>query len=218
MVSVLLVDDQRLFIEGLQAILSQEEEIEVVGLASDGEGILDLVNELKPDVILMDMHMSQSAGVETTFQVKTKYPKVKVILLTGSAEEETIVYGLNAGADGFLSRELDRNQLIKAIYDVNYNEVVISGEAAKLLAKRFRDIQYDNKDILNDRLQNRRIYLTNRELEIADLLMDGATNRYISEKLSLSEGTVKNYISDLYSKVDIHHRKKIIDFLKGLIK
>ncbi|GAB3805706.1 response regulator transcription factor [Virgibacillus kimchii] len=217
MVKVLLVGDQRLFIEGLRAILSKERDIEVVGLLSGVEAILGEVDRLKPDVILMDIHMPQHNGIEATFQVKAKYPHVKVVLLTTFAEEELIIFGVHAGADGFLMKELDREQLIRALQDVNYGHPVISGEAARILAKRILDLEYDQKDILDERLKKQHIHLTTRELEIATLLMEGATNKHIAETLVLSEGTIKNYISDLYSKADIHNRKEFIHFLRGLV-
>jgi DNA-binding NarL/FixJ family response regulator len=217
MVKVMLVDDQRLFIEGVQAILSQEEDIEVVGLAANGLEILDNIEALEPDIILMDVYMPNSNGIEATFQIKNRFPHIKVILLTAFAEEELIIYGLNAGADGFLLKELDREQLTRAIRDVSYEEVVISGKAAKILAKKIRDLKYDKKQILQERLSKQQIHLTQRELEIADLLAEGATNKYIAQSLTLSEGTIKNYISDLYHKLDIHNRKDVISFIQKLV-
>jgi DNA-binding NarL/FixJ family response regulator len=218
MVKVMLVDDQRLFIEGLQAILSQEKDIEVVGLASNGLKILDRIGELKPDIIFMDLHMPDSNGIEATFQIKDRYPHIKVVLLTRFAEEELIVFGLNAGADGYLLKELERDQLIQAIRDVSYDEVVISGKAARILAKKIRDLKYNKKEILQERLERQHIYLTSRELDIAYLLMEGAINKVIAEKLMLSEGTIKNYISDVYHKLDIHNRKDVTRFLKKLVR
>jgi len=215
MVKLLLVDDQRLFMEGLRVILTREKGVEVAGFTTKVSEILGLVGEIEPDIILMDVHME--GGIEAIYQVKEQYPNVKVILLSSFAEEELIIIGLSAGADGFLLKELEREQLIRAIHDANHNEVVISGEAANILAKKVRSLIYDNKDILDERLKLQHIYLTTRELEMADLLLGKATNKQIADKLSLSEGTVKNYISDLYGKLNIHSRSEIIKYLQGLV-
>ena len=217
MVKVMLVDGQRLFIEGIQAILSQEEDIEVVGLASDGLKILGDIEVLKPDVLLMDINLPESNGIEATFQIKNRYPDIKIILLTTFAEEELIIYGFNAGADGYLLKELDREQLIRAIQDVTYDEVVISGKAAKMLATKIRHLKYDKKAILQDRLKGQHIHLTKRELELAYMLTEGATNKHMAKKLVLSEGTIKNYISDLYDQLEMRNRKEVKAFLKSLI-
>ncbi|MFA1822238.1 response regulator [Virgibacillus oceani] len=217
MVKVMMVDGQRLFIEGVRAILSQEEDIEVVGLASDGLKILDDIEALKPDVLLMDINIPESNGIEATFQIKDRYPHIKIILLTTFAEEELIIYGFNAGADGYLLKELDQEQLIRAILDVSYDEVVISGKAAKLMATKIRHLKYDKKVILQDRLKGQHIHLTKRELELAYMLTEDATNKKMAEKLMLSEGTIKNYISDLYDQLKMRNRKEVKAFLKTLI-
>lgn len=217
MVKVMLVDDQRLFIEGLQAILSQEKDIEVVGLASNGFEVINRIETLKPDIILMDIHMPDTNGLEATFKIKDAFPHIKVILLTTFAEEELIIYGFNAGADGFLLKELEREQLIRAIEDVYHDEVVIAGQAARILAKNVRDMKYNKEDILKERLDKQHIKLTHRELEIANLVMEGSSNKYMADELGLSEGTIKNYISDLYHKLDIHNRKDVTKYLQKLV-
>ncbi|MYL46675.1 response regulator [Virgibacillus halodenitrificans] len=216
MVKVLLVDDQRLFTDGIIAILAETDDIQVVGVATNGEEAIAKFQQYEPDLVLMDIHMPHVNGIRATLDIKESYPDVKVILLTTFADEDLIVRGFNVGADGYLLKDLNGEKLIWAIREAERGEMVISGPVARILAKKIREYKYDKKEIFRQKLATLEVVLTPRELEIAYMLMEEETNKSIAQKLYLSEGTIKNYISDLYHKLNIHSRKRVIDFLKGL--
>lgn len=216
MIKVLLVEDQRLFREGMNALIANEDDIEVVGMAQHGQDAIEQMEKLQPDVVLMDVHMPEVDGIKATIYIKENYPKTKVILLTTYPEEDLIITGISIGADGFLVKSIDKERLIRSIRDVYENQIVLAGEAARILAKRIEGFNYDKKEILDRKLKYRNIYLTGREIDVALLLMDGMTNNDIAQKLYLSQGTVKNYISEVYQKLDLRNRKDVIVFLHGL--
>lgn len=217
MINVLLVEDQRLFREGVQALINGQSDINVLGMAENGEEAIQQTNELAPDVILMDIHMPNLDGIKATTQIKKNHPTVKVILLTTAAEEDLIIRGIAIGAEGFLLKELYPDNLRNAICDAYRGQVVLSGEVAKILATRIRDLTLNKKQILQKRLENQDLHFTKRELDIAYLFMNGNTNKHIAEKLFLGEGTVKNYISEIYNKLDIRNREQAVEYLRSLL-
>lgn len=218
MINVLLVEDQRLFREGIKALINQEDDLYVIGMAENGEESAKLIADRQPDVVLMDIHMPGINGIKATLQIKEKYPNIKVILLTTTIDEELVITGLDAGADGFLFKNLNASKLIQTIRDGYYGEMVLSGEAAKILARRIRDFKYNKKQILERKLENRGIYFSERELDISYLMMEGKSNKVIAQRLYLSEGTIKNYVSELYRKIKIKNRSKAIEYFQSLLE
>lgn len=218
MINVLLVEDQRLFREGVKALTETQEDIGIIGMAPNGEDAIAMIPELKPDVVLMDIHMPDMDGIKATAHIKEKHPTVKVVLLTTAPEEELIIRGLSVGADGFLLKELYPDTLHNAIRDAYRGQFVLSGEVAQILATRIRELTLNKKQILAKRLENNNINLTNRELDIAYLLMEGNSNNQAANKLFLGEGTIKNYISDIYNKLDIHNREQAREYLSSLLR
>lgn len=213
----MLVEDQRLFSEGVEALISNTKDIQVVGVANNGKEAIEIFNQCVPDVVLMDIHMPELNGIKATIRVKETHPEVKVILLTTYADEDLVIAGVNAGADGFLLKSLRSVSLIRCIRDAYDNEIVLSGAAARILAEKIRDQTYSKKEILDRKLRNRNITLSARELDIVCLLMKNLTNKQIADKLFLSEGTIKNYISELYHKFDIPNRKKLLQYLQKVL-
>lgn len=216
MIKVLLVEDQRLFSEGIKALLATEADIKVVGMVSHGREAIEQIEELQPHIVLMDVHMPEVDGIKATIYMKQNYPDVKVILLTTYADVDLITDGLTVGAKGFLLKSLDAARLVRSIRDVYEDQIVISGEVARMLANKLREYKYDKKEILGRNLANEAIYLSKRELDVAFLLLDDSTNKYMAQRLYLSEGTVKNYISEIYNKIGIRNRKDIISYLRSL--
>ncbi|CDO03685.1 Transcriptional regulatory protein LiaR [Oceanobacillus picturae] len=217
MIKVMLVEDQRLFSEGVEALISNTDDIQVVGVAANGEEAIKTFKQCLPDVVLMDIHMPHLDGIKATVRIKENHPDTKIILLTTYADEDLIITGINAGADGFLLKSLRAASLIRCIRDVYADEIVLSGAAARILAEKIRNQTYSKKQILDRKLQNRNYVLSKRELDIACLLMDHHTNKQIAEKLYLSEGTIKNYISELYHKFNIPNRKNLINYLNKVL-
>ncbi|MBY7144611.1 response regulator transcription factor [Virgibacillus sp. NKC19-3] len=217
MISVLLVEDQRLFAEGVRALIERVDDMEVVGTATDGKEAVQFMSQSEADVILMDIYMPRVNGILATTHLKDNYPGVKIVLLTSFADEDLVVAGMVWGADGFLSKKLDATRLIQSIRNAYDDQVVISGEAARILAKKIQGFKYGRKQLLERELDKQHIHLGERELDIAYLIMKEMTNKHIAQQLFLSEGTIKNYISDIYHKVNIHNRKDVIAYLRGLL-
>ncbi|MBT2216487.1 response regulator transcription factor [Virgibacillus dakarensis] len=215
--NVLVVEDQRLFREGIHALIDGKEDIQVIGMAENGEEAIQMTNELLPDVVLMDIHMPILDGIKATAKIKKTQPAVKVVLLTTTAEEDLVIRGIAVGADGFLVKALYPDTLHRAIQDAYRGEVVFSGEAAKVLATRIRELLFNKKQILAKRLENQNLFFTKRELDIAYLLMNDKTNKQMSQELFIGEGTVKNYISEIYFKLGVRRRKEATNFLKSLL-
>src|SRR5690625_1634484 len=208
MIKVLLVNGQRLFNEAVKALLFPERDMFVVGSATTGEDAVDRLNIKLPDVVLRDVHMPDVDGIKMTMHIKDNYPHIKVIFLTTFSNKQLVIAGIAAGADGFLLKNIDSDSLLQSIRNAYRDQVVFSGEVAKILAKAVIEVRYDPHEILKAKLEKRDIYLSHRELEVASLIIDKCTNKEISQKLYLSEGTIKNYISEIYSKLNVRTRKE----------
>ncbi|MGP4106001.1 response regulator [Virgibacillus sp. L01] len=134
MINVLLVDNQRLFREGVKALTDSQQDINIIGMAPNGQDAIAMITELVPDVVLMDVHMPDMDGIRATAHIIEMHPTVKVVLLTTVAEEELIIRGISVGADGFLLKELYPDTLHNAIRDAYRGQVVLSREIAQILA------------------------------------------------------------------------------------
>src|SRR5699024_4977546 len=150
-------------------------------------------------------------------RVKHEYPDVKVILMTSFEDKDFIIKSIQAGVNAFLYTNVDGNTLINTIRDVHEGKYVISGEAAKILAEEIVAGNLNVKKRIGQTLTNQNILLTPREMDVARRLMKSTTNKEIAKRLYLSEGTVKNYVSDLYIKLDIHNRRRLSAYLRELI-
>lgn len=212
----MLVENQRLVCEGILALLAMEKDMSITSTVKTEEEFCKQLRRDIYDIILMNMHVPKFDGIKATVHVKKNYPDTKIIHLTTFAEEDLVIEGILSGADGFLQTSIDSDNFIQSIRNIHKGDTVISGEAAKILAKKIVSTTCEKSEILNRKLRNRNIKLTKRELDVAYLLMEGKTNREIANELYLTEGTVKNYISELYTKLDLHRRKDVIGFLREL--
>jgi len=217
MIKVLLVNEQRLFNEAVESLLITEADMIVVGKATTGKDAIEQIQIKLPDVVLLDVHMPDIDGIKMTVHIKENYPDIKVIFLTTFSNKQLVIAGIIAGADGFLLQSIDAENLLQSIRNAYRNQVVISGDAAKIIAKAVIEVKCEPHEILKTKLAKRDIELSHRELEIALLLVNEHTNKEIARKLYLSEGTVKNYVSEMYSKLNVHTRKEAIDYLEKLI-
>lgn len=218
MINVFLVDDQRLFREGLEAIIRGTDDIHVIGMAENGKDAIPQIEKQLPDVVLMDICMPHLDGIKATVYLKEHYPSVKVVMLTSEMKEDHVIEGISVGADGFLLKELYVDTFLRSIRETARGEFVFSGEVARILAANIRDLTLNKKQIFAKRLEHRGIQLINRDLDIAYLFMQGNTNKHIAEQLFLSEGTVKNYISALYSKLDVRNRARAVAYLRKIME
>jgi DNA-binding NarL/FixJ family response regulator len=214
-IKLLLVDDQDLIRESLHIVLDMDPEIKVVGLAENGAVALTLCEEHQPDVVLMDIHMPVMDGVEATRQLKTRWPDIRVIILTTFQEVSYVVDALSAGAEGYLLKAIHPKDLAAGIKWVSQGGTLIPQDVAKLLVKQLQgdgaqgsaggSVQAASSS--GDAASRSEAYgLSDREQQVLQCISDGLNNKEIAEKLYLSEGTVKNYISSIYSKLDVRDR------------
>jgi DNA-binding NarL/FixJ family response regulator len=202
MIKVLIVDDQELIRESLSIVLTGEADLEIVGVAENGRAAVDQAARFSPDVILMDIHMPLMDGVEATRQIKQQFPALRVIILTTFQELEYVKEGLSAGAEGYLLKAIHPKDLAAGIRLVHHGGTLINQEIAKQLVADWISPSGQMKKVNFD--------LTEREVEILEELARGSTNREIARKLFLTEGTVKNYASSIYSKLDVIGRQKAV--------
>lgn len=205
MIRILLVDDQALFREGLRTLLSVRPDLEVVGEAENGREAIDAVAKLQPDVILMDLRMPVLNGVAATRQLQQEQPDSKVIVLTTFDDDEYIFDGLRAGAVGYLLKDVSSDKLVEAIRAAARGESFLEPSiAAKVVAEFTRLSGQARPSLSSD--QPLVAPLSERELEILRVLADGASNREIAQKLYITEGTVKNHVTNILGKLGVRDR------------
>ncbi len=207
MIKVLLVDDQTIIRDGLRALLSMHADIEVAGEAGNGREAVELVRFLKPDIVLTDIRMPEMDGVEATQRIKKEFPDTVVIVLTTFDDDEYIIKAMTYGASGYLLKDMGADKLIEAIHDGLRGNIILPGRvAAKITSKLVGSAPADIAP--GD--------FSEREIEIIRLMMQGKNNRDIAEALYLSTGTVKNYISQIYLKINVNDRANAVLAFKRL--
>lgn len=208
---LLLVDDQDLIRESLHIVLDMDPDIYVVGLAENGHIALKHCEEQQPDVVLMDIHMPVMDGVEATRQIKATWPQIRVIILTTFQEISYVVDALGAGAEGYLLKAIHPKDLAAGIKWVHQGGTLIPQDIARMLVQEARGAsdhtsQSAGVKAVEEQTRTDTYGLSEREVQVLHCIADGLNNREIAEKLFLSEGTVKNYISSIYSKMDVRDR------------
>ncbi len=211
-IRVLIVDDQALFREGLNTILSVHEEFQVIGEAANGEEALRLAVQLQPQVILMDLRMPIMDGVRATQLISSQAPNCKVIVLTTFDDDESIFDGLRAGAVGYLLKDVASEKLFEAIRATARGEYfLLPSVTAKVMAEFSRISQAKPKidELLIEPLSS-------REIEILKCIALGDSNKQIAEKLFIAEGTVKNHVTNILSKLSVKDRAQAVIRSKNL--
>lgn len=212
-IKVLIVDDQELILESLNIVLEMEDDIEVVGLAKNGEEAISHCEKSQPDIILMDINMPIMDGVVATEKIKLRFPLTKIIILTSYKEVEYVLAALGHGAEGYLLKAIHPKNLIAGIRVVHTGSTLISPEMAqkmiKSMSKNGPSSTTDTRTIDPELLKKDKEFgLSTREVEILHKLALGLRNQDIAKALYLSEGTVKNYISNIYSKLNVKGRRE----------
>ena len=202
-IRVLIADDHALVRSGLRSILETEDEIEVVGEASDGHEALAIAQELLPDVILMDIKMGDWDGVTATRRVRNSVPSSRVIVLTNYDEDELVFSSIRAGASGYLLKEVTGSQLTNAIRTVADGFSLIYPSVAKRVLDEFGRLRGGERTTSEDEGYND---LTTREREVLKLVASGRANKEIAATLGISERTVKTHISNIFSKLELTDR------------
>lgn len=209
MIKVLLVDDQDILVEGLKLILGKEEDIEICGSASNGKKAYEACKWNKPDIILMDIKMPELNGVEVTGMIKKDFPDVKIIVLTTFNDDEYIYDALKNGASGYLLKDTSPGEIAKAVRTVYNGGALIQSEVAIKVIDKFSQLAKGNHDKYKD---PRVELLTDREIDILRLIAEGKNNKEISDKLFISQGTVKNHITRILIKLDLRDRTQLAVF------
>jgi DNA-binding NarL/FixJ family response regulator len=203
---VVICDDHALFRRGLEMVLENEPDIEVVGEATDGIQAVEKAQELMPDVILMDVRMPKRSGIEATQQIKELLPHVKILVLTISDDEADLYDSIKAGAAGYLLKEISTDEVADAIRSVWAGHSRISPAMASKLLTEFQAMTKR----ADDRQQIAPPRLTDRELEVLRLVAKGLNNRDIAKNLYISENTVKNHIRNILEKLQLHSRMEAV--------
>jgi len=210
MIRILLVDDQPLFVESLRiSILSYADDMEIVGIANDGNMAISMARNLKPDVILMDVYMPNTNGVSATKKIMESQGKLKIIMLSTYDEDEFVHEALHFGAAGYLLKDISPTELIASIRALMSGVVQISPKIAANLINEM----YNGTTLISSENKEQFIWfktLTDREKEVFGLIATGYANQQIEEHLGLAEQTVRNHISKIYSKLEVKNRFEII--------
>jgi DNA-binding NarL/FixJ family response regulator len=205
-IRVLIVDDHALFRRGLEMVLEQEDDVEVVAEAGDGAEAIEKAQEVMPDVVLMDVRMPRRTGIEATQTIKDLIPHAKILMLTISDEEADLFDAIKAGANGYLLKEISIEEVANAIRSVYQGQSLISPSMASKLLNEFATMvkRADEKQ----QLPTPR--LTDREMEVLRLVAKGHNNRDIAKELYISENTVKNHIRNILEKLHLHSRMEAV--------
>jgi DNA-binding NarL/FixJ family response regulator len=208
MIRVLLVDDQRIVRQGLATILKYAEGIEVVGQAEDGQHAIVLAEELEPDVVLMDIKMPRLGGIPATRQICARLPNTHVIILTTYDADDLVFEGIKVGAKGYLLKDTSGERLVEAVKGVVEGESQIDPGVARKVLAEFQRLADQGIDALPQRQPADLVIepLTSREEEVLELLVEGLSNREIGARLYLTEGTIKNYVSNIIAKLQANDR------------
>ena len=218
MINIILVDDQKIVREGIKMILSLDNEINVIAEAENGKHLLEILNEgVLPDVILMDIRMPIMDGVEATKIIKKKYVDIKVIILTTFNEDEYIFDGITNGADGYILKDAGSDEIIKAIKTAYDGNILLNPEVTKKIVKAFNVmcVAKQTPIKLNDQKKKLKT-LTQRELDVVKLVAQGKSNKDICHMLFLTEGTVKNYLTKIFGKLELTSRTELALFINQI--
>ncbi len=214
-IKILIVDDHTMVRDGLSSMLGRQEDFAIIGEAGNGREAVEKAQDLGPDVILMDLRMPEMTGVEAMRAIGERDPEAKIIVLTTYDTDEYIFDAIEAGAKGYLLKDTSREELFSAVRAVHRGESQIEpGVAAKVLtrlAQLSRQNSYPNRS--NDTLSD-------REIEVLQLIAGGAANKQIAVDLSISESTVKTHVANIFQKLDVSHRTEAVTqaLQRGIIK
>lgn len=200
-VKVMIVDDHKLVREGLRAVFEEGANIEVVAEAGSGEEAVESLEETKPDVILMDISMPGMNGIQATRKIKELQPEAKVVILTMLDQEGYVYEAVKAGATGYMLKSTSSEELIDAIHTVHEGKALLHPDATAQLLKEFVTMAQN---------RTRDYGLSNREMEVLQLLSEGKTNKEIAKALWISEQTVKTHLAHIFDKLGTSDRTETV--------
>lgn len=214
-IRVLLVDDEPLLLESLEIILTLNK-MEIIGKAQDGYEALDILSEQQCDLALVDLNMKGMGGIELIPKIKKEYPAIKILVLTTFYDDSNITQAIGGGADGYLLKDSGKDAILGAIEQIIGGRNVIDGKVMERLSALMTEKMQGTNDATAKTSTSMLLEgMTEREKEICSLMAKGLNNRQIADVLFISEGTVKNYISNIYDKTGIHDRAKLVVAING---
>ena len=206
-IKVLVAEDQELVRKSLEIILGNQDTIELIGAVSNGQEVIRFIRGSLPDIIIMDIRMPKMDGVTCTRIIKDQYPQVKIIILTTFDDDEYIFKALRDGASGYLLKGISVDELITAIHKVYKGSAMINEDIASKVVNLFADIAKSKLYIEVNELGKKDINTTEKKIII--LVSQGLSNKEIAVELSLSEGTVRNYLSNILEKLNLRDRTQL---------
>ncbi|GEN87143.1 response regulator transcription factor [Oceanobacillus sp. FSL W8-0428] len=212
-VNIVLIDDHKLFREGVKRILEFESAFKVVAEGDDGSEAANLVRDNNPDVVLMDINMPKINGVQATADLIRQFPNTKIIILSIHDDENYVTHALKTGAQGYLLKEMDAEALVEAIKVVSSGGSYLHPRITHNLVKEYRRLARENTSSLANRnVEHRKPLhlLTRRECQVLQLLAEGKSNRAVAESLYISEKTVKNHVSNILQKMNVNDRTQAV--------
>ena len=210
MIRLLLVDDQELVCQGLRAMLNLESDIEVVGLANNGQIAIKQVEALEPDVVLMDICMPVMDGREATRIICQQFPQTKILVVSTFDEDEYILQAIKAGAKGYLLKDMPVEELAHAIRLVNRGYSQMGPGLIEKMLERLNEVSHEPPE------SPEFAELTPREVEVLKLIGTGCTNREIAQQLYIAEGTVKSHVTHILNRLDLKNRAQIAIYANSL--
>ncbi|RME05588.1 MAG: DNA-binding response regulator [Anaerolineae bacterium] len=196
---IILVDDHEVVRLGLKALLERHPQFEVVGEAGTAKEALRLVEQYRPDVVVMDIRLPGSSGIEACEKITEKYPDTHVIMLTSYAEDEMLFSAIRAGASGYVLKQIGSDDLVRALEAVGRGEALLDPAVTQRI---FQEVRRASKEEEASAFA----HLTQQEKHVLLLVSEGKTNREIAKELYLGEGTVRNYVSSILSKLNVSNR------------
>ena len=213
-IRVMLIDDDDLLMDSMEVILTVKGNMKIVSVAQDGKEALMKLEKISADIALVDLNMKGMGGIELIPKLKSLYPTMKILVLTTFYDDHYITDAIANGADGYLLKDSKEDSIINAIHQILSGQSILDSKVLQVLSKLMTINQKESK--------SRKEYseipkdLTSRELEVCALIAEGYTNAKIAEKMYISEGTVKNYMSSIYDKFELHDRTKLAILLKSI--
>lgn len=209
-IRIVIADDQALIRDGMKTVLDLEEDIEVIGTAVNGVEAFEAIKKLEPDILLLDIRMPIMGGVECVREVKRICSPTKVIMLTTFNDDEYIMCAIEAGACGYLLKDIEVAELIEAIHDALAGKMVMPPKVVSKLAEGLSKVLKEK----SEPVLVRHFGFSDKEKEIVKMMVQGFNNKQMSTILYISEGTLRNYISNIYSKIGISDRTQAVLYLR----
>lgn len=207
MIKVLIADDQELIRQSLQIVLNTKDDMHVTDTVSNGQEVIQSIRKEMPDVILMDIRMPKMDGVQCTKIIKENYPEIKIIILTTFDDDEFVYNALKYGASGYLLKGVSMDELVNAIQTVYSGRAMINPDIAVKVVRLFSQMAKADYSVQVE--ERGKAELTNSEWKIIEQVEYGASNKEIAERLCLSEGTVRNYLSTILNKLELRDRTQL---------